>query len=159
MLSITNLAIVMPTKTEQRRRRETLRPHLVRDQVLDAMATYGRPISPVQLQRVLPDQSLGSVAYHMRVLASAGVIELADEQRVRGAVEHYYAIVADVAEEFVDPIARLQTLCGALMELDPVTGFPRVIEPDEDTQRTLLDFLLNDVKPRVAEIIGTRARR
>jgi DNA-binding transcriptional ArsR family regulator len=149
----------MPTKTEQLRRRETLRPHLVRDQILEAMVTYGRPISPTQLQRVLPDQSLGSVAYHMRVLASAGVIELADELRVRGAIEHYYAIVADVAAEFVDPISRLQTLCGELMEMDPVSGLPRAIEPDEETQARLLDFLLNDVKPRVAEIIGARPRR
>ena len=146
----------MPTKTEQRRRRETLRPHPVRDQVLETMATYGRPISPTQVQRVLPDQSLGSVAYHIRVLAAAGVIELADEKRVRGAVEHYYAIVADVAAEFADPVSRLQTLCGELMEIDPVSGIPRPIEPDEDTQRELLDFLVNDVKPRVAEIIGTR---
>jgi DNA-binding transcriptional ArsR family regulator len=144
----------MSTKTEQRRRRETLRPHLVRDQVLEAMTTYGRPISPTQVQRVLPDQSLGSVAYHMRVLATAGVIELADEKRVRGAIEHYYALVAEVAAEFADPISRLQTLCGELMELDPVSGLPRAIEPDEDTQQKLLDFLLNDVKPRVAEIIG-----
>jgi hypothetical protein len=29
-------------------------------------------------------------------------------------------------------------------------------QPDEDTHRKLLDFLLNDVKPRVAEIIGTQ---
>jgi DNA-binding transcriptional ArsR family regulator len=144
---------------EQRRRRETLRPHLVRDQILDAMATSGRPISPAQLQRVLADQSLGSVAYHMRVLASAGLIELADEQRVRGAIEHYYAIVPDVAAEFADPVARLQTLCGVLMELDPVSGLPRTIEPDEDTQRELLEFLLNDVKPHVAEIVGARPRR
>jgi DNA-binding transcriptional ArsR family regulator len=149
----------MPTKTEQLRRRETLRPHLVRDQLLEAMVTYGRPISPIQLQRALSDQSLGSVAYHMRVLASAGVIELADELRVRGAIEHYYAIVADVAAEFVDPISRLQTLCGELMEMDPVSGLPRAIDPDEETQRRLLDFLLNDVKPRVAEIIGGRPRR
>src|SRR4051812_47825317 len=99
----------MTTKMEQQRRRETLRPHLVRDQILDAMATYGRPISPTQLHRVLPDQSLGSVAYHMRVLGSAGLIELVEEAQVRGTIEHYYAIDADVAAEFVDPIARLQT--------------------------------------------------
>jgi hypothetical protein len=146
----------MTTKMDQRRRRETLRPHLVRDQILEAMATYGSTISPAQLHRALPNQSLGSVAYHMRVLASAGVIELADEVRVRGAIEHYYAIVADVAAEFLDPVSRLQTLCGALMEMDQVSGLPRAIEPDEDTQRKLLDFLLNHVKPRVAEIIGTR---
>lgn len=43
----------------------------------------------------------------------SALIELADETRVRGAVEHYYALVADAAAEFVDPIPRLQTLCGA----------------------------------------------
>ena len=145
----------MPSKMQQQRRRKTLRPHLVRDQILDAMATYGSPISPAQLQRALPDQSLGAVAYHTRVLASAGLIELAEETMVRGAVEHHYALVADVAADFIDPVARLQALCGALMETDPVSGFPRAIEPDKDTQRKLLDFLDNDVKPRVAEILGT----
>jgi hypothetical protein len=95
----------------------------------------------------------------MRVLASAGVIELADEKRVRGAVEHYYSLVADVAAELTDPIPRLQTLCGELMEMDPVSGLPRPIEPDAETQARLLDFLLNDVKPRVAEIIGRQPRR
>lgn len=144
----------MPTKKEQRERRKTLRPHLVRDQILDAMATYGRPISPTQLQRVLPDESLGSVAYHTRVLASAGLIELADEARVRGAVEHYYALVADVAVEFVDPIARLQMLCGERMKLDDASGFPRIVEPDEATRRKLLEFFDAYVKPRVAEIIA-----
>ena len=149
----------MPTKKEQRQRRETLRPHLVRDQILDAMATYGRAISPIQLQRVLAHQSLGSVAYHTRILASAGVIELADEVRVRGAVEHYYALVADVATEFVDPIARLQMLCGERMKLDDASGFPRIIEPDEETHRKLLEFLDAHVKPRVAEIIKGQPRR
>jgi DNA-binding transcriptional ArsR family regulator len=149
----------MPTKKEQRRRRETLRPHTARDQVVDAMATYGRPISPTQLQRVLPDLSLGTVAYHVRVLASAGVIELADEDRVRGAVEHYYALDADVAKELSDPITRLQVLCGKLMELDDASGFPRVITPSEETHRKLLNFLDNHVKPRVAEIIAAQPRR
>jgi DNA-binding transcriptional ArsR family regulator len=148
----------MPTKKEQRRRRDTLRPHLVRDQILDAMVTYERPISPTQLQRVLSDQSLGSVAYHTRVLASAGVIELADEARVRGAVEHYYALVADVAAEFIDPASRLQSLCGELMKLDEASGFPKVVKPDEETHRALLDYLDKQVKPRVAEILGAQRR-
>lgn len=72
---------------------------------------------------------------------------------MRGAVEHYYALVADVALEFVDPIARLQMLCGERMKLDDVSGFPRIIEPDEETHRKLLELLDAHVKPRVAEII------
>jgi hypothetical protein len=148
----------MSTKKEQRRRRKTLRPHLVRDQILEAMTAYGKPISPTQLQRVFADPSLGSVAYHMRVLALAGLIELADETRVRGAVEHHYAIVADVAAEYGDPISRLQTLCGKLMELDEASGLPQVITLTENTHKKLLDFLDNDVKPQVAEIIAAQRR-
>jgi DNA-binding transcriptional ArsR family regulator len=148
----------MATKNEQRWRRETLRPHPVRDQILDAMTTYGSPISPAQLQRVLPDLSLGSVAYHMRVLASAGLIELTEETRVRGAIEHYYAIDADLAAEFVDPVARLQMLCGELMEMDDTSGLPRAITPTKSTHRKLLDFLDNHVKPEVAAIIAAQRR-
>jgi DNA-binding transcriptional ArsR family regulator len=146
----------MATKKEQQRRRETLRPHTIRDQIVDAMAIYGRPISPIQLQRVLLGLSLGSVAYHIRVLASAGVVELADEDRVRGAVEHYYALNAEVAKELTDPVTRLQTLCGMLMVMDEASGFPRVITPDERTRQKLLDFLDTHVKPEVAAIIAAQ---
>ena len=34
--------------------------------------------------------SLGTVAYHVRTLEQLGLIELVDETRVRGAVEHHY---------------------------------------------------------------------
>ena len=44
------------------------------------------------------------------------------------------------------------------MEMDQVSGLPRVVEPDEETQRKLLDFLDNHVKPRVAEIIEGQSR-
>ena len=95
----------------------------------------------------------------MRVLASAGLIELADEARVRGAIEHYYAIVADVAAESADPIPRLQTLCGERMKMDDASGFPKIVKPDEETHRALLEFLETQVKPRVAEILGAQRRR
>ena len=36
------------------------------------------------------DASLGTVAYHVRTLEQLGLIELVDETRVRGAVEHHY---------------------------------------------------------------------
>jgi hypothetical protein len=98
------------------------------------------------------------VAYHLRILASAGLIELADETRVRGAVEHYYALDADATKEFVNPVSRLQMLCGELMEMDEASGFPKLITPDEDTHRQLLDFLDNDVKPQVAAIIAAQRR-
>jgi DNA-binding transcriptional ArsR family regulator len=48
-----------------------------------------REASPNELSGWL-GASLGTVAYHVRALARLGLIELVDEARVRGAVEHYY---------------------------------------------------------------------
>jgi DNA-binding transcriptional ArsR family regulator len=48
-----------------------------------------RMASPNQLAGWL-GATLGTTAYHVRVLEQLGLIELADETRVRGAVEHHY---------------------------------------------------------------------
>jgi DNA-binding transcriptional ArsR family regulator len=48
-----------------------------------------RQASPNQLAGWL-GASLGTVAYHVRTLLQLGMIELVDETRVRGAVEHHY---------------------------------------------------------------------
>src|SRR5262245_16644742 len=48
-----------------------------------------RKASPNQLAGWL-GASLGTVAYHVRTLEHLGLIELVDETRVRGAVEHHY---------------------------------------------------------------------
>lgn len=48
-----------------------------------------RKASPNQLAGWLY-ASLGTVAYHVRTLEQLGLIELVDETRVRGAVEHHY---------------------------------------------------------------------
>ena len=84
------------TKRQMEHRRATLRPHPVRDQIVDVMRSYGKPISPTQLSRITGG-TLGSVAYHVRTLTAAGVVVLADEGRVRGAVEHFYMLVLDRA--------------------------------------------------------------
>jgi DNA-binding transcriptional ArsR family regulator len=48
-----------------------------------------RTASPNQLAGWL-GASLGTVAYHVRTLEQLGLVELVDETRVRGAVEHHY---------------------------------------------------------------------
>ena len=48
-----------------------------------------RKASPNQLSGWL-GATLGTVAYHVRTLEEFGLIELVDETRVRGAVEHHY---------------------------------------------------------------------
>ena len=103
----------MATKRQQQQRRKTLRPHPTRDQIVDAMRSYGEPISPTRLSEVTGN-TLGAVAYHVRTLLSAGVVELAEEGRVRGAVEHFYALVPENETDLNDPLVGLQKLCGVL---------------------------------------------
>jgi DNA-binding transcriptional ArsR family regulator len=51
-------------------------------------------LSPVELTKLLdrPKLTLGVVAYHVRCLASAELIDLSHTIQRRGAIEHRYAI-------------------------------------------------------------------
>ena len=65
--------------------------------------------------------SLGTVAYHVRTLQQLGLIELVDETRVRGAVEHHYRSKArpTVTEEgwaAAPPIAK-QAAVGSSLDM------------------------------------------
>jgi DNA-binding transcriptional ArsR family regulator len=146
----------MATKREKDQRRASLRPHPVRDQVVDVMRSYGKPISPTQISRVTGG-SLGSVAYHVRTLSAAGVIELADEGRVRGAVEHLYALVRDDAP-LVDPVGNLLSICGALTVPAPDGGYPVPVSLDEPARRDLR-AIIDRLRPEVREIAAAATRR
>jgi DNA-binding transcriptional ArsR family regulator len=79
-----------------------------------------RKASPNQLAGWL-GASLGTVAYHVRTLLQLGLIELVDETRVRGAVEHHYRAVARPtvsAEAWAEasPIAK-QAAVGSSLEV------------------------------------------
>jgi DNA-binding transcriptional ArsR family regulator len=145
------------TRRDQEQRRKTLRPHPTRDEILDAMRSYKRPISPTRLAEVTGN-SLGSTAYHMRTLLEAGVIELADEGRVRGTVEHFYALVLDKEADLNDPLIGLQRLCGALTLPSPAGGYPRPVALDEPA-RAQMHQLLSLVRPRVEKIVSAAADR
>jgi DNA-binding transcriptional ArsR family regulator len=149
----------MPTTDPQQpKRRAALRPHPARDQIIEVMRSYGRPISPTRLSKVT-GATLGSVAYHVRTLVAAGVVELADEGRVRGAVEHFYALVPDGAEaEVVDPITTLLGLCGALTVPAPQGDFPRPTELD-DKARAELERVLTRLRPQVQRIATVATKR
>ena len=47
--------------------------------------------SPVELAKAL-GASLGTVSYHVRVLADAGVVDLARTSARRGAIQHHYRL-------------------------------------------------------------------
>jgi DNA-binding transcriptional ArsR family regulator len=145
-----------PTKRGQQQRRRTLRPHPTRDQIVDAMRSYGRPISPTRLSEVT-GCTLGSVAYHVRTLQSAGVVHLAEEGRVRGAVEHFYALVPDNEADLNDPLVGLQKLCGVLT-LPTDDGYPMPIALDDEA-RAALQKLLDTLRPKVQRIVRETAKR
>jgi DNA-binding transcriptional ArsR family regulator len=146
------------SKKQMQQRRATLRPHPARDQIVDVMRSYGRPISPTQLARITGG-SLGSTAYHVRTLVSAGVVELADEGRVRGAVEHFYALVSDEREgQLADPVGQLLGLCGALTVPAPDGGYPRPTVLDAPA-REKLQRLLARLRPEVRDIVAEATAR
>ena len=77
-----------------------------------------RKASPNQLAGWL-DASLGTVAYHVRTLFDLGMIELVDETRVRGAVEHHYRSKArpqptGEAWQAASPVAKQAAVGSAL---------------------------------------------
>ena len=46
---------------------------------------------------------LGSVSYHVRVLADLGALQLVDQAPRRGAIEHYYALAPGLRMEVLSP--------------------------------------------------------
>jgi DNA-binding HxlR family transcriptional regulator len=51
-------------------------------------------LSPSRLQEAMPDVSLGTLAYHVRQLAGAGLLQHAGRIPRRGAVEHLYLLTS-----------------------------------------------------------------
>lgn len=149
------------TQNDRRRmkyRRKTLRPHPARAQIVDVMRSYRKPISPSQLAKVTGG-SLGSVAYHVRTLVSAGIIELAEEGRVRGAVEHFYVLVLeDHQTKLDDPVGQLLGLCGALTVPGPNGGLPRPAVIDADAREELCD-IIDQLTYRVREVAAAATAR
>lgn len=64
--------------------------HPVRVRALQALAA-GRT-SPSKLAQQLGDVSVGVVAYHLRILLRAGLVERAGTGVNRAAIEHFYAL-------------------------------------------------------------------
>ncbi len=83
--------------------------HPVRLRIVYALSG-GRVRTTADLCASLPDVPKTTVYRHVGLLAEAGVLEVADEQRVRGAVERHYRLRRD--RTVIDPDA------GASMSLD-----------------------------------------
>jgi DNA-binding transcriptional ArsR family regulator len=82
------------SKTRRRSVDETLVKvvaHPLRVQALSILTE--RPASPKELAAEL-GSPVGNVSYHVRELEQVGLIELVDEKKRRGAVEHFYRAIA-----------------------------------------------------------------
>lgn len=65
--------------------------HPLRVEMVRELRGSAEPISPNGFHRS-HDWPLGNVAYHLRALESAGVVEVVKTEPRRGAVEHYFAL-------------------------------------------------------------------
>jgi DNA-binding transcriptional ArsR family regulator len=74
--------------------------HPVRLRIVHAMRG-GRMLTTAQLCARLPDVSKAMVYRHVDLLAAGGIVEVAEERRVRGAVERHYRLRQDRAS--IDP--------------------------------------------------------
>ncbi|MET9266530.1 helix-turn-helix domain-containing protein [Amycolatopsis sp. NPDC004079] len=84
----------------------TLLGHPVRLRIVHALRG-DRTLTTAQLGALLPDVSKATVYRHVDLLADGGILEVADEQRVRGAVERTYRLRKENASIDQDAIARL----------------------------------------------------
>lgn len=68
--------------------------HPVRLRILNAMSG-GRTATTSELCARMPDQSQATVYRHVALLAKGGLLEVVEEQQVRGAVERRYRVLRD----------------------------------------------------------------
>lgn len=67
--------------------------HPVQLQIIEAMRWIGRPLSASELVRVFGgEQSLATVAYHVRRLVALEALKPAGQRPVRGAMEKFYRL-------------------------------------------------------------------
>jgi DNA-binding transcriptional ArsR family regulator len=98
--------------------------HPVRVRIMAMLSE--RKASPNELSQWL-GTTLGATAYHVRTLHRLGLIELVDETRVRGAVEHHYKAKArpKVTEENwskASPVAKQAAVGSQLKMLEDYTN-------------------------------------
>lgn len=80
--------------------------HPVRLRIVHAMRG-GRTLTTAQMCARVPDASKAMVYRHVDLLTAAGILEVADEKRVRGAVERRYRLRHDRVVVDADAVAAL----------------------------------------------------
>jgi DNA-binding transcriptional ArsR family regulator len=91
--------------------------HPLRQRILERLGEVS-DASPTQLARDL-DGSVGTVAYHVRVLERLGCVELVGTRQRRGALEHRYRALVNPWEQWarLAPGVRRHTLARELRDV------------------------------------------
>ena len=89
------------TERDSRSRRLSALAHPIRLYILTEAESA--PISPSEIAVKL-SEPLGVVAYHFRVLHTAGLIELVDRQPRRGSIQSFYAATTEGWSEFAETV-------------------------------------------------------
>lgn len=63
--------------------------HPIRVRIMAELNSTGGPLSPSKLSELL-GESIGTTAYHVRLLAQVKAVKEVKTKQVRGAIEHYY---------------------------------------------------------------------
>jgi hypothetical protein len=85
---------------------------------IEAVAAFrAGELSPIELTRVLGESgwTLGGLAYHVRTLATADLIELSATIPRRGAIEHRYALTPS-GDVMAEVLAALRTRRSMLIQ-------------------------------------------
>jgi DNA-binding transcriptional ArsR family regulator len=82
---------------------------------ISIMREAGEPFSPKQLSdRWGGEVSLQLIAYHVRLLAEAGLLKLESTRPRRGAVEHFYKAAPKASKRLLDASKALDGLANGL---------------------------------------------
>jgi predicted transcriptional regulator len=79
--------------------------HEFRRKLLRELARRRKPVSPAGASREM-GENLPMVAYHMKYLRRAGLVELVHERPVRGSIEHFYRPVRSGIKHPVQSILK-----------------------------------------------------
>lgn len=87
--------------------------HGTRRSILQTLQQAGEPMAPKEVADGL-DDDVSNVSYHFRVLAALDLVEVSEEELVRGAVKHFYVPGRFFPPELRDTLAMDQI--AALLE-------------------------------------------
>jgi DNA-binding transcriptional ArsR family regulator len=83
--------------------------HPMREAIIWEMDSAAGPMSPSELAEIFKEE-IGNVSYHVKALATAGVVTLDHTKPARGAVQHFYVLADGVVVSLTEEAAALDSI-------------------------------------------------